>query len=66
MKHIELLVANVINGNLSDAKRQAKHHHVCDIREALQEHAGYSMHKAMLTADWLNGRPCWQEACDAD
>lgn len=58
------LIDNLINGNLSDAKRMAKPFKVWDIRVALLNN-GYSLNKALLTADWLKGRDCWQAACDA-
>lgn len=59
------LIENYLNGNLTDAKRQAKRFSTWEIRDALQAMAGYSLEKATLTADWLHGRDCWQEACDA-
>jgi hypothetical protein len=59
------MIENYLNGNLSDAKRQAKRFSAWSIREALQEYAGYSLNKATLTTDWLKGRDCWQAACDA-
>lgn len=64
MQTTETLVENMINGNLSDAKTQAKRLPHWRIRDAFIK-AGYSDHKATLTADWLKGRDCWQEACDA-
>lgn len=59
------LIENLINGNLSLAKKQAKRYRGFILREALME-IGYSFNKATLTADWLKGRDCWQEACDAE
>ena len=59
------LIDNLINGNLADAKRQARQFSTWEIRDALQDMAGYSLNKATLTADWLHGRDCWQAACDA-
>lgn len=61
---LESLVNNRINGNLGEAKRQAAFFENYEIRDAFIE-AGYSEHKATLTADWLKGRDCWQESCDA-
>lgn len=58
------LIDNLINGNLTIAKRQAKRFKVWEIRLAFME-AGYSLRKATLVADWLKGRDCWQEYCDA-
>lgn len=59
------LIENYVNGNLTDAKRQAKRFSTWEIRDALVDMLGYSLNKATLTADWLHGRDCWQEACDA-
>mgnify|MGYP001609268673 CR=1 FL=1 len=62
---METLINNLINGNNTTAKRQAKRFAAWKIREALIE-AGYSTKKATLAADWLKGRDCWQAYCDAD
>jgi hypothetical protein len=59
------LIDQFLNGNLRDAKAQAKRFPAWEIRDALQDLAGYSLEKATLTADWLKGRECWQAACDA-
>lgn len=59
------LINNLLNGNLSEAKRQAKRFSNWRLREALKEEAGYSDEKATLCADWLKGRDCWQAYCDA-
>ena len=61
---MESLISNLINGNLTDAKKQGRRFAAWQIREALIE-IGYSANKATLTADWLKGRDCWQAACDA-
>lgn len=58
------LIDNLINGNLTDARRMAKGYKAWFIRESLIKQ-GYSLNKAVLTADWLKGRECWQAACDA-
>ena len=63
-KTMQTMIDNLINGNLADAKRQAKRFPAWQIRDSLTD-AGYSLNKAALTADWLKGRDCWQEACDA-
>ena len=59
------LLENYMNGNLRDARRQAKRHSHRAIRDALQELLGYSERKAALTADWLKTGENFQEACDA-
>ena len=61
---MQTLIDNLINGNNTTAREQARRFKVWQIREALIE-AGYSLNKATLTADWLKGRDCWQAACDA-
>lgn len=61
---LERLVENMINGNLSTAKEQAKRVPHFKIRQGFID-AGYSERKAILTADWLKGRDCWQEMYDA-
>lgn len=60
------LVKNLINGNNGEAKRQAKRFAAWRIRDALIEQTSYSVTKATLAADWLKGRDCWQEYCDAN
>jgi len=61
---MQKLLNNLLNGNITDAKRQAKRFSNHAIRAALVELGGYSLNKATLTADWLKGRDCWQAACD--
>jgi hypothetical protein len=60
---MEKMIQNFINGNLTDAKKQAERFSQWKIREALQTH-GYSLKQATLTADWLKGRDCYQAMCD--
>lgn len=62
---MESLINNLINGNNSEAKKQAKRHAEWKIRDALVQ-AGYSTPKATLAAAWLKGCDCWQAYCDAD
>ena len=63
---LESLVNNVVNGNLQTALRQADDFNVYQVREALQEYAGYSFKKAVLTAEWLESGQNYQRACDAE
>lgn len=65
MIELNYMIESFLNGNLTDAKRMAKEFEAWEIREALVEQWGYSERKAGLTADWLKGRDCWQQACDA-
>jgi hypothetical protein len=59
------LLNNYQNGNLADARRQARHFSHAAIRAALQESLGYSAEKAALTADFLKTGAGFQAACDA-
>ena len=59
------LIQNYLNGNITTARKQAKRFTYKQLREALREQAGYSLHKALLTADFLKTGEGWQEACDA-
>lgn len=62
---METLIDNLINGNNTLAKRQARRFTNWQIREALLEH-GWRLKRSILAADWLKGRDCWQAYCDAD
>ena len=62
---METIIENLINGNLAEAKQQARKWKAWVIRDALTDGAGMSLAKATLCADWLKGRDCWQEYCDA-
>jgi hypothetical protein len=62
---MESLIDNLINGNNTEAKKQAKRFANWVIREALIE-SGWSDRKATLAADWLKGRPCYQAYRDAN
>ena len=62
---MKTMIENYVNGNLRDARRQAKRHSHRDIRDALQAMLGYSERMAALTADWLKTGFGFQEACDA-
>lgn len=59
------MIENLINGNLTDAKRQAKRYSEGTIRFALIEH-GFSVVRATLAAAYLKGSDCWQAYCDAE
>jgi len=62
---METMLDNLLNGNISTAKRQAKRRTVWDIRNYLIEMYGWSEVKATFAADFLKGRDCWQAYCDA-
>ena len=59
------MLDNFINGNLTDAKEQAKRFGIRRIVDALREDYGYSQNKAFMTACYLKGQATFQEACDA-
>lgn len=64
---LENCINNYINGNLSDAKRQAKRFKLDQIREGLRDYCGYGFQKASLTAEWLKGlSDNRQAACDCE
>jgi hypothetical protein len=63
---MKTLINNYINGNLTTARVQAKKFSHKKIRAALQEMCGYSLNKAVLTADYLKTGEGFQEACDAE
>lgn len=62
---MQTMLENFINGNLTDAKRQAKRFSHSAIRNALMDDYGYSANKAALTADYLKTGTGFQSACDA-
>lgn len=66
MKALTALIDNYGNGNLKDARKQAKRFSHAAIRAALQEALGYSLSKAALTADYLKTGEGFQAACDAE
>ena len=59
------LVQNFINGNLADARKQARRFGHTAIRLAFMD-IGYSFQKAALTADYLKTGEGFQAACDAE
>ena len=62
---MQAMVSNYINGNLTDAKRQAKRFGVMRIREHLIYDLGFSEAKATATARFLKGQVSFMEVCDA-
>lgn len=62
---METMIANYVNGNLSDARRQARRFSRLAIFAALRETTGYSVKKANLVARYLKTGRGWQESCDA-
>ena len=58
-------ISDLINGNLSDAKKRAKRHSSKSIRQAYQDETGCSLQTAVAAADYLKGEIGFQEYCDA-
>ena len=59
------LLSNLINGNLTDAKAQAKRHALFDIARAACADFGMTRNKAIMAAAYLKGRATFQAYCDA-
>jgi hypothetical protein len=60
---METMIQNYINGNLKDARRQAKQFSQTAIRCGFENY-GYSIRKASRVAHWLKTGEGYQEACD--
>lgn len=65
MNKLESLINNFFNGNLTDAKKQAKGFSAAKIREGLMD-CGKNSEQASLTAIYLKGGMEWQEYCDQE
>lgn len=61
LESMKTLIENFINGNLKDAKLQAKRYSLRKISDSLQADYGYSEHKAIMTAYYLKGQCSWAE-----
>lgn len=62
---MENMVSNLINGNLADARKQARRHRQSTIKDWLEYHAGWSTEKAFRAARFLKTGEGWQAYCDA-
>ncbi|MEI6423721.1 MAG: hypothetical protein WCP55_16000 [Lentisphaerota bacterium] len=62
---MEQLIDNFINGNLNDARKQAKRFKLIAIRTRLEDY-GLSFKKAQLIAEYLKTGEGYQAACDAE
>jgi hypothetical protein len=60
------MIENWINGNLKEARKQAKRHSLTRIRETLKDEYGYSEVKSALVAIWLKTGEGYQASCDAE
>ncbi len=62
---MKTMLDNYINGNIKDARRQARSLNKLSIVLALKNDYGYSIEKAMAVAHHIKTGEGWQEACDA-
>lgn len=62
---MESMIENLINGNIKDAKNQAKRHTLTAIYNYLLG-IGYSEKYALVTASFLKGDTDFQTYCDAE
>jgi hypothetical protein len=62
---MDQMIENIINGNLEDAKKQAKRFKVGAIYDAMLFDFGWSKNKAHYGAMWVKGLADWQTFCDA-
>lgn len=60
------LISNLINGNLQDAKRQARRYSMETIIEVMRADHGWTWEKAFCAARWLKTGSGWQDYCDAE
>ena len=61
----ERIAANWVNGNRTEARKQAKRHSYGEIVEALQINAGMGRAEAHAVAHYLKTGQGYQAACDA-
>ena len=60
------MIENWINGNLAEARKQARRHSLTRIRTTLENEYGYSAIKSALVAIWLKTGEGYQASCDAE
>ena len=63
---MKTMIDNLINGNLKDAKRQAKRYKQADIMQFCIEEYGMSFEKAVASAMFLKNQIDHQQYCDAE
>ena len=64
MNATESIIDDLINGNLTDAKKKAKRHPHNKLREGYQDATGCNDATACAAADYLKGLITFQEYCD--
>jgi hypothetical protein len=60
------MIDNLINGNLKDAKKQAKRFKQADIMQYCLNEYSMSFEKAVASAMWLKNQIEYQQYCDAE
>ena len=65
IQRIERAVSNLINGNLSDAKRSARGLTYSDIFDWLTGHVGWTEKRSRAYADYLTNRIDFRSFCAA-
>jgi hypothetical protein len=66
MEQIITMINNYINGNLADAKEQARKHPLMKIIAVLRDDYGYQAEYATTIARYLKGQASFESACEAD
>ncbi len=66
MNSADNCIRNYINGNLTEAKAQAKRVKALVIYQALTARYGKSSSEALAIAKYLKGQGTFQAACDAE
>lgn len=62
---MKTLLDNLVNGNLTDAKKQAQRYDLFTIARNAAVYLGYSRNKAIMAGAYLKGRCTFQAYCDA-
>ena len=60
------MIENMIDGNLKQARKQAKNYSFEKIVLTLHDEWCYSLAKAAMSAIWLKSGECYQLACDTE
>ncbi len=63
---LETITSNYLNGNLTDAKRQARRVSEMDLYTHLRHEHGRNEHEAKAIAAYLKGKGTYQAACNAE
>jgi hypothetical protein len=62
---MQRMIDNLINGNLKEAKKQAKRYRQADIMQWCTDN-GYGFEKAVAMAMYLKNQIDFQQYCDAE